>query len=408
MLSAQIPAEETARLERLAQYRILDTPPEEAFDRITRIIAQVIGVPIALVSLVDKDRQWFKSKVGLDADETPRDIAFCAHAILGDDVFVVEDAAEDPRFATNPLVAEAPAIRFYAGAPLRAPGGYKLGTLCAIDTVPHKLTTEQMTLLRDLSDVVVDQMELRLALRGSLGELAEEARLNALKDEFVSAVSHELRTPLTSIKGALGLLSGGIIDGVPEAARDLISRADRNADSLTVLVDDLLDFRTYEAGELTFEFGTVDLCALATDISDSIAALGRPRNITARQDIPSASAMVLGDGHRLTQVLNKLVSNAVKFSPDGGEVVVAVTLRADMVRLSVTDFGEGIPEAFRDRVFDKFTQAPLPDRPKGTGLGLAICKTIIQAHNGVIDFESESGRGTVFFVDLPLHHSLIQ
>lgn len=408
MQPAQIPLEEDARLARLAQYRILDTPPEESFDRITRIVAQVIGVPIALVSLIDRDRQWFKSRVGLDAQETPREIAFCAHAILGDDVFVVEDATLDPRFATNPLVLEAPAIRFYAGAPLRAPGGYKLGTICAIDTVPHKMTAEQMTLLRDLSAVVVDQMELRLALRGSLGELAEEARLSALKDEFVSAVSHELRTPLTSIKGALGLLSGGIIDGVPEAARDLISRADRNADNLTVLVDDLLDFRTYEAGELTFDFENVDLCELAVDISNSIAALGRSRNITARMDIPPASAMVLGDGHRLTQVLNKLVSNAVKFSPDGGEVVVTINLCADAVRLSVTDFGDGIPEAFRGRVFDRFTQATLPDRPNGTGLGLAICKTIVEAHNGRIGFESEANGGTTFFFELPLHHSLIQ
>ena len=152
---------ERQRLEELKKYAILDSEPEEAFDRVTRVAKKIFDVPIALVSLIDENRQWFKSNQGLDVCETARDISFCTHAIKKNEPFVVPNALEDPLFKDNPLVTSAPNIRFYAGIPLTSPQGYNLGTLCIIDTKPRFLTSDQIDILRDLSRVVVDAFELR-------------------------------------------------------------------------------------------------------------------------------------------------------------------------------------------------------------------------------------------------------
>ncbi|MEQ1657366.1 MAG: PAS domain-containing protein, partial [Hylemonella sp.] len=164
MKAAPIGKDELDRLEALYRYRILDTAAEQEYDDYTRLAAHICGTPIALVSLVDAGRQWFKSRVGLDAAETPRDISFCGHAIHGREVFEVSDALEDERFADNPFVTQDPNIRFYAGAPLVTPDGHAVGTLCVIDSVPHKLSDAQKSALTTLGRRVVNQMEQRLRL----------------------------------------------------------------------------------------------------------------------------------------------------------------------------------------------------------------------------------------------------
>ena len=157
---------EAERLGALERYEILDTPAEPAFDRIARAVKRLLGVPIVLVSLIDRDRQWFKACLGMDACETSRDDSFCAHTILSNETMIVTDAATDPRFADNPFVTGSPGIRFYVGAPLRSPDGFNLGALCAVDTVPHPPPrAEDISLLEDLAQLVVDQFELRLSAR---------------------------------------------------------------------------------------------------------------------------------------------------------------------------------------------------------------------------------------------------
>lgn len=150
MIPAPIPTDEAERLSALRALMLLDTPPEERFDRLVRFAAEQLDTPIAMVSLVDGQRQWFKARVGLDDTESARDVSFCGHAILKEEVFVVEDARSDPRFEDNPLVVGEPHIRFYAGAPLSAPGGHRIGTLCVIDTVPRALSTLELSILEAL------------------------------------------------------------------------------------------------------------------------------------------------------------------------------------------------------------------------------------------------------------------
>ncbi|WP_296950034.1 GAF domain-containing protein [uncultured Massilia sp.] len=170
MQAAPRPADDAARLAALYNLLILDTPPEERFDRIVAFAAQEFDVPIALVTLLDSDRQWFKAKVGVDVCETGRDVSFCGHAILRPDVMVVPDALADARFADNPLVTGAPFIRFYAGAPLELPSGERLGTLCLIDRRPRTLDALDLGILGTLRDLVV--MELSRREQAPAGEEA--------------------------------------------------------------------------------------------------------------------------------------------------------------------------------------------------------------------------------------------
>jgi GAF domain-containing protein len=160
MLSPK-PKDEKQRLKVLWQYDVLDTVPEEVFDDLTDLAAHICEAPIALISLIDEDRQWFKSKIGVTISETSRDISFCAHAILNNDLLIIPDATQDERFKNNPLVTSAPKIRFYAGAPLVTPDGHALGTLCVMDNMPRTLRSEQQQALRVLARHVVTQLELR-------------------------------------------------------------------------------------------------------------------------------------------------------------------------------------------------------------------------------------------------------
>lgn len=171
MKTPDLPVNEKTRIKTLKSLDVLDTEPEERFDRLTRMSQRLFGVPIALVSLVDENRQWFKSCVGLDVNETPRDISFCGHAILGDDVFIIADAASDARFADNPLVVDEPHIRFYAGCPLRSLNGSKLGTLCIIDRKPRNMTGEDIETLKDLASMV--ERELAAVQLATLDDLTK-------------------------------------------------------------------------------------------------------------------------------------------------------------------------------------------------------------------------------------------
>ena len=185
-MKAPLTEQEEERLEALRDYKILDTPDEREYDDLVALASQICDVPIALISLIDSNRQWFKAKVGLEARETSRDVSFCAHAILNDDMLVIQDALADSRFATNPLVTCAPNIRFYAGMPLLTPAGLALGTLCVIDHEPRELGAAQISALESLAHQVVTQMELRRVS----ARLAQALEKIALIEELIPICSY--------------------------------------------------------------------------------------------------------------------------------------------------------------------------------------------------------------------------
>ena len=234
-------------------------------------------------------------------------------------------------------------------------------------------------------------------------DVSERRRMEQMKDEFVSTVSHELRTPLTSIAGSLGLLAGGAAGILPEKAARFIQIAQANSQRLVRLINDILDIEKIQSGKLRLEMAPQDLRDIARRSVEGVQGYAGDLNV-ALAVADGDPVRIRGDADRLIQVVTNLLSNALKFSPKGGEVQISLEVETRLARLSVIDDGPGIPDAFRARIFSKFAQADGSDtRAKGgTGLGLAIAREIAERHGGRLWFESDEGHGAAFHLDLPL------
>ncbi len=248
-MKAPLPENEAERLEALRQYKILDTPPEEGFDDITRLASFICGTPIALISLVDANRQWFKSKQGLDALETHRDIAFCSHAILKpDEVLMVPDATTDFRFANNPLVTSNPDIRFYAGVPLKNPEGHAVGTLCVIDRVPRNLNPEQVEALKSLGRQAIEQMEMRRNLANLVLAIIQNKKADKVRRQFFKQIAAGFG--LTSV--ILALVGGFTYQSIDKLIDNdrLVSHTHEVLEDLNGVLSQITDAETGQRGYL--------------------------------------------------------------------------------------------------------------------------------------------------------------
>jgi len=398
MISGTIPKNETKRLDKLRSLKILDTLEEDAYDDLTLLAAQICQTPISLVSLVDDSRQWFKSHHGLDARETPREQAFCGHAINQDQVLVVENTELDHRFKDNPLVTGPPNIKFYAGAPLILEDDIRVGTLCVIDTQSRVLTDQQISSLEALSRQAVAQLNLRLKLK-------EMRALDRAKDEFLSVVSHELRTPVTALYGSLKILQRES-NNIKTSVRPMVDIAVRNSEQLLKIVNDILDLAMMEAGKLNVVNSRIDLLDVAKNSLELNQAYINKFGCEVELKSPdeAVSTFVNGDKQRLLQVATNLISNAAKFSNKKGKIIVSLKVERGFVEFSVTDFGIGIALSDQEKLFKKFQQLGFDKnkQQQGTGLGLNITKHILEAHRSLIEFESLPGERTKFFFKLPL------
>ncbi len=391
MIKPSMPANEQQRLEKLFSYAVLDTACELAFDDIVLLASMICEVPISAISLIDKDRQWFKAKVGLGATQTSRDISFCGHAIHQTDLMTVPDATSDIRFCDNPLVTGDPSIRFYAGSPLITPDGLHLGTLCVIDRIPRQLSASQNAALEALSRQVVNLLELRL-------KQSRLEQMNTQKNEFFAHVSHDLRSPIAALESLAELLQSEAAEldaaGVAEYARDLCQAASQTRE----LVDNLLDWARFDTDRIAFTPSSFQLSSLSEPVLSLLDLTAKAKKLSLRSDIPSPCP-VFADPAMLRSLIHNLVVNAIKFSPEGSQVTLsAERLNNGRINISVRDQGCGLSEA-------KIAELLQPGQHRssrgtagetGSGLGISLCQRFAAAHGSLLDISSRPGIGSSF------------
>ncbi len=385
--------EETARLSALRAYDILDTNPEQAFDDLTALASSICGTPIAAISLVDDTRQWFKSEIGLGVDHTPRNIAFCEHAIqTPHSVFTVEDASQDKRFANNPLVCSSPHIRFYAGVPLVVGEDHALGTLCVIDTEPRHLSENQLNALQILSRQTVAQLDLRITNK-------ELQRRHDELSQFAYRVSHDLKAPLCTSKRLSEFIVADIDAGDVEEAKVNAARITGQMKRLECLVVDILELAKADLADNLDE--EIDFATLIDEVQttheESIQCSGVRVMLDVKTGFPLNATRV-----RLLQIVDNLFSNSLKYcDPKRANRFTKVIWKESEsgAELIIEDNGLGIPEDSQQHVFKLFNRFH-PDRANGSGLGLAIVKKHTEALSAEMKFTSDAS-GTCFALHFP-------
>ena len=385
---------ENERLQLLESYSILDTLPETDFDNITAIASQICNIPISLITLVDRDRQWFKSHHGLEVTETPREHAFCAHAIHDTNtVFIIEDARNDERFHDNPLVTGYPNVIFYAGVPLTNSAGLPLGTLCVIDNKPNVLNESQLKALKSLANQVMNLLELRknkFYLEKAILEL--EIRNQEL-EKFVYVAAHDLKSPLNNISTLTNLLKEEYSTEIDTEAQNIITSIQHSSEQLRSLIDGLLDYSKstkvihYNKTEINLEKLREDLIILFSFESKCIIKL------------TSDLKHIYANKTAIEQILIHLVTNAIKHNDKPvTEIELNATENKTQYKISLKDNGPGIPLESRQRIFQLFET--LTDKDKfgqtNIGIGLATVKKLVENLGGQIHVESEIGESASF------------
>lgn len=383
---------EKERIKTLKRYNILDTPADGSFDHITRLAAKLFNVPIAIVTLVDTDRIWFKSRYGIEVDQISRDPGLCSSAILSDDLYIVEDAINDPRTLANPLVASEFGLQFYAAAPLKVKGGFNLGTLCIIDKNPRQLTKNEQGILQDLTDILIDEIELRLAARTAVSK----------QNQLLSVAAHDMKNPLTIIPLWAGLIQQEKDD--QDAIVKMCNKIKEASTKMVEMINELLESARLEASEVQLNFSIINFANLVERVVATNKVLANNKNQKLQINIVNRP-LVFADENRLTEIIENLVNNAIKYSSKDTEITVNVKERDNKAILEVIDQGQGLSNEDKKYLFQRFSR--LSSKPTGgessTGLGLSIVKSLVQAHNGTISAESEGkNKGATFIVGIPV------
>jgi len=395
MESAVKPANEAERMNALIAFNVLDTDAEQAFDDITYIAAQICNVPIALVSLVDADRQWFKSRIGIDACETSRDLAFCAHAILRPTLMEVPDTHKDKRFVDHPLVTGDPHIRFYAGAPLITRGGHALGTLCVVDRKPNVLSEEQRNALGALSRQVISQLELRRMVADLQG-------INDSKHKVLTVLSHDLRSAFNVQINYAEQLARKIDNWDKDRISDCASTLARAARDAHRMLSELLEWSRLELGAYHFDPTQMNVMELVTDVITASTPQAEQKAINILIDA-DASLRIFCDKIMMESTLKNLMTNAIKFSESNSAITLCVKRFVDGIRFSVIDNGKGMSTEQASTLFS--TRGFISSRgtlgETGTGVGTKLVKEFVDRHGGTLEVQSEVGKGTTVHVTIP-------
>lgn len=419
------PLNEAQRLIALADLEIMDSEDEPSYQEIAELASLICQTPVALVTFIDQERQWFKAAVGTELRENTRDLSFCTHAIASEhNCMIVENATTDERFALNPLVTENPKIRFYAGVPLLDEDKLALGTICVLDVQPKELSVIQEEALIKLSNQVMMLIKQRKQNK-KLKQLSEENerflskqinrqnkelqaqkerldQLNKELEQMVYMASHDLQEPIRKLKMFADMSERLVGDN--KALEKNISKIKASADRAHVLVKDILDFARLKPQDTAFL--PVKLDDLIYEIvAENYAIIEETGTEITYRNLPE----VIGDDTQLHQLFTNLISNAIKYnkhepkiSIDAQMVMDPAGLKGEFFEINVRDNGIGFDPSYSEKIFDFFRRLHSKTEYSGTGIGLAIVKKVVQNHKGAIRAESIEGTGSVFRVYLPM------
>ena len=383
---------EEMRMHALRKYEILDTPPNPSFDRITKLAAKLFHVPIAMISLVDTDRIWFKSRFGIDIAQIDRDLGLCSLAIQSDDIYLMEDAIKDSQTATNPYVSGQCGLRFYAAAPLKVKGGYNIGTLCIVDRKPRQFEESQKEVLHDLAEILINQIEFRLATK-----IAAEQQ-----NQLLNIAVHDLRNPLTTIPLWIDLIKEEKRNHT--AVIEMSGYIKKAAVKMTKTINELLESAALEANQIKLSFSELNLVSIVQKVLDANQILARAKNQSLEiyiEDHPT----VYADETKLIEIVDNLLNNAIKYSAKHKDISIRIKQVDEKAIIEVVDQGLGFTKEDKKTVFESFSK--LSSKPTGeetsSGLGLFIVKLFVEAHKGKIFVESEGkNKGSKFTVEMPV------
>ena len=394
------PPDEDDRLANLREYAILDSLPEAEYDDLVTLAAEICQTPVAQISLVDADRQWYKAEYGIKVPggQTAREDSFCSYTILNKvDPLVVSDLRADTRFKGNRFVTGDPRVVFYAGVPLCSPAGHALGTICVLDQKPRTMTPGQVTALQRLSRQVVQLLELRRSLATSQRRLREREYAYRLLQDFSHIIAHDLKAPVRNIRQAAEMLREDLTGVLPAEQDELFGMIESRAADASRMIDGVLRYSKV-ARSVKVVRETVAIRPLVQRITNSVG------NNCCRVQYAGTVEEAYTSPIALTHILQNLIGNAVKFNdrPDA-EVWVHGDFaeNGDMI-FRVRDNGPGIPPEHLDAVFRLFHSAG-NDTRGGHGVGLSIVRRLVEDLNGTVGVESELENGTTFTFRLPVN-----
>ncbi len=392
MIAPEFPENEAARLAELKKYNLLDTLSEEDFDNISKLVAAICEVPIALITLLDRDRNFFKSHFGLDFNQSPRKISFCGHAILQkEEIFIIEDTRKDERFIDNPLVLEAKAI-FYAGVPLVNRNGFKLGTLCVFDHKPRQLTPIQIISLKSLAKQVINLIELRRKNTLLVDYQKELQSRNDRLASFAHVVSHDLKSPLANIISLTRLLNEENSTNLSEDSHMYLNYIEESSLTLKNYINGILKF--YKADEL-LDAQKEDV-ALAHIFEEMQEILITDDTVF---EFPKEGMLKNVNRSALTQIFLNLIDNSLKYNLNENRFIsIKYIEEPEFHKFLVKDNGMGIDLGVQEEIFNLFKTHGIKDRNgnQGTGIGLATVKSLVSKLGGTITLDSVLGKGSTF------------
>ncbi|MGV3459329.1 MAG: GAF domain-containing sensor histidine kinase [Flavobacterium sp.] len=387
-----IPDNDAERLEKLREYEVLDTFPEEVFDNLGKLAAQVFDTPSAFITFVDKNRVFFKCNISpLQGNEVDRNHSLCSLAILQDHVLMFENTHAIPELLESPYVASEGGIRFYAGAPLKSPEGFNMGTICVVDSVQRDATPEQLEMLSTLAQIVIDKLENRLRYRKSI----------AAQQNLMNLALHEIRNPLASIN-----LANDIIRAKQRPSEKMAQTIKQSVNRIQNKLSGLLRQAELDATQqLMFE--DLSLRELLEHAIANFELLASRKEQKLQLNISNPGLSIYADKLKMTDAMHNLLSNAIKYSYKGSVIKVSAYETDDEIVIEVRDEGQGLDDTDVRLLFKKFAKlsARPTDNESSYGLGLNVTKSIIEMHRGTIEAASEGkDKGTVFIIRLPKHY----